>query len=89
MSFPLCCVLVVCSLYSVPLWVAPLLHAASRLRRDPVRRRKAYRLIQRRLVRAEAQLRLLLMFNPLTKTNQNLQDLGSFKKKIPHDKLFK
>lgn len=39
-----------CSSFSVPLWVAPLLHAASRLRSDPNRRRKVYRLIQRRLM---------------------------------------
>ncbi|KAF7707380.1 hypothetical protein HF521_018598 [Silurus meridionalis] len=38
-----------CSSFSVPLWVAPLLHAASRLKGDPARRRKSYRLIQRRL----------------------------------------
>ncbi|KAB5571310.1 hypothetical protein PHYPO_G00223500 [Pangasianodon hypophthalmus] len=39
-----------CSSFSVPLWVAPLLLAASRLKGDPARRRKAYRLIQRRLL---------------------------------------
>ncbi|KAM9470116.1 uncharacterized protein Hap1MRO34_012186 [Clarias gariepinus] len=42
--------LVMCSLHSVPLWVAPLLHAASRQKADPARRRRAYRLIQRRLL---------------------------------------
>ncbi|GAA6096528.1 coiled-coil-helix-coiled-coil-helix domain-containing protein 7 isoform X1 [Tachysurus ichikawai] len=39
-----------CSSYSVPLWVAPLLHTASRLQSDAARRRKVYRLIQRRLL---------------------------------------
>lgn len=38
------------SLSSVPLWVGPLLHAASRLKTDRERRRKVYRLIQRQLV---------------------------------------
>lgn len=37
--------------YSVPLWVGPLLHAASRLKNtDRLKRRKVYRLIQRQLV---------------------------------------
>lgn len=36
---------------SVPLWVGPLLHAASRLKKtDRTKRRKVYRLIQRQLV---------------------------------------
>ncbi|KAL7863167.1 hypothetical protein SRHO_G00121510 [Serrasalmus rhombeus] len=39
-----------CSSFRVPLWVAPLLHAASRLKTDQARRRKVYRLIQRQLI---------------------------------------
>lgn len=39
------------SISSVPLWVGPLLHAASRLKKtDRMKRRKVYRLIQRQLV---------------------------------------
>ncbi|XP_066505604.1 cilia-and flagella-associated protein 96 isoform X2 [Hoplias malabaricus] len=39
-----------CCSFSVPLWVAPLLHAASRLKTDQARRRKVYRLIHRKLM---------------------------------------
>ncbi|KAK6299209.1 hypothetical protein J4Q44_G00307190 [Coregonus suidteri] len=35
--------------FGIPLWVAPLLRAASRARSDHARRKKAYKLIQRKL----------------------------------------
>ncbi|KAJ8014899.1 hypothetical protein DPEC_G00020570 [Dallia pectoralis] len=38
-----------CQTFGIPLWVAPLLHAASRHRSDHARRKKAYRLIHRTL----------------------------------------
>ncbi|KAG1962852.1 hypothetical protein F2P79_004841 [Pimephales promelas] len=39
-----------CQSFGVPLWVGPLLHAASRLKTDRLKRRKVYRLIQRHLL---------------------------------------
>ncbi|KAF4104709.1 hypothetical protein G5714_014040 [Onychostoma macrolepis] len=40
-----------CQSFGVPLWVGPLLHAASRLKKtDRIKRRKVYRLIQRQLL---------------------------------------
>ncbi|KAK2891248.1 hypothetical protein Q8A67_013891 [Cirrhinus molitorella] len=40
-----------CQSFGVPLWVGPLLHAASRLKTtDRIKRRKVYRLIQRQLL---------------------------------------
>ncbi|KAJ8405212.1 hypothetical protein AAFF_G00322030 [Aldrovandia affinis] len=38
-----------CRKFSIPLWVAPLLHAASRLKSDRARRKRTYKLIQHKL----------------------------------------
>lgn len=38
------------SLLRLPVWMASLIHAAKRLRSDPARRKKVYRLLQRKLV---------------------------------------
>ncbi|CAL8322500.1 unnamed protein product [Boreogadus saida] len=40
----------VCNSLGLPVWISPLIHAANRLRSDRARRRKAYRLLQRKLV---------------------------------------
>ncbi|KAJ3611139.1 hypothetical protein NHX12_021155 [Muraenolepis orangiensis] len=40
----------VCHSFGLPVWMSPLIHAAGRMKSDPGRRRKAYRLLQRRLV---------------------------------------
>ncbi|KAJ8337948.1 hypothetical protein SKAU_G00369140 [Synaphobranchus kaupii] len=39
-----------CGVFSIPLWVAPLLHAASRLKSDRARRKRTYKLIQYKLI---------------------------------------
>ncbi|KAJ8246928.1 hypothetical protein GJAV_G00256880 [Gymnothorax javanicus] len=39
-----------CRDFGVPLWVAPLLHAASRLRSDQARRKRTYKLIHYKLL---------------------------------------
>ncbi|KAG5853136.1 hypothetical protein ANANG_G00069880 [Anguilla anguilla] len=39
-----------CREFSIPLWVAPLLHAASRCKSDRARRRRTYKLIQHKLL---------------------------------------
>ncbi|CAL8398628.1 unnamed protein product [Arctogadus glacialis] len=40
----------VCNSLGLPVWISPLIHAANRLRSDRARRKKAYRLLQRKLV---------------------------------------
>ncbi|AWP20999.1 Hypothetical protein SMAX5B_001574 [Scophthalmus maximus] len=39
-----------CSSFGLPMWMASLIHAAKRLRSDPARRKKVYRLLQRKLM---------------------------------------
>ncbi|XP_034427734.1 coiled-coil-helix-coiled-coil-helix domain-containing protein 7 isoform X2 [Hippoglossus hippoglossus] len=39
-----------CSSFRLPVWIASLIHTAKRLRSDPARRKKVYRLLQRKLM---------------------------------------
>ncbi|KAM7370241.1 hypothetical protein PAMP_011512 [Pampus punctatissimus] len=39
-----------CRSFGLPVWIASLLHAAQRLRNDHARRKKVYRLLQRKLM---------------------------------------
>ncbi|KAG7525083.1 hypothetical protein JOB18_021879 [Solea senegalensis] len=39
-----------CSSFGLPMWIAPLIHRARRLRSDPARRKRVYRLIRRTLM---------------------------------------